>query len=100
MHPLVAIPLFFSTSVDVESTFRDTVRPFVETYCAPCHGQEKPKAGLNLRAFTSVDAVAADLGRWDSVLDQIQTAEMPPDEAERRPTPEARRQVVEWVQAL
>ena len=32
----------------LEHRFRDTVRPFVETYCLGCHGKEKPKGDLDL----------------------------------------------------
>ena len=51
----------------VDRGFRETVRPFLETYCVGCHGAKQPKGELNLDAFQSAKAVAADLGRWELV---------------------------------
>ena len=52
---------------DLEKQFAGTVRPFVQAYCAACHGGEKAQAQLDLSAYTSLasvlrDAYAADPG--------------------------------------
>lgn len=90
-----------STSVtELERDMRDTVQPFLKTYCFECHHQEKPKADLDLSAFTTVDAVARNFRRWEPVLEQLQSQAMPPQKAKQHPSEELRRKVVTWIQSV
>lgn len=84
-------------TASVEARFRETVRPFLETYCLRCHGGDKPKGELDLGAFTTAESVAKDLPRWELVLEQLEAESMPPAEAKRRPTTEARDGVIAWI---
>ena len=76
---LIALPSPSRCSADVPAQ----AQLFFNTFCVSCHGQEKPKAGLRLDQI--------DMQRWDdaSLLEDIYTAiesgEMPPDEAAKRP---------------
>ncbi len=72
-----------------EVRFREMVRPFLETYCLACHAKEKPKGDMDLSAYTTVDAVAKDIARWELVLEQLEAKSMPPAKAKRHPSPEA-----------
>jgi hypothetical protein len=81
----------------VEDHFRDTVRPFLETYCLTCHSGEKPKGDLDLSVYSTTRSVADDLERWDLVLEQLEAKSMPPEKAKRHPPAEARADVVAWV---
>ena len=80
-----------TASVTLERRFRDTVRPFLETYCLGCHGKEKPKGDLDLSAYPTADAVAKDLAHWELVLEQLEEKSMPPAKAKRHPQAEAGR---------
>ena len=53
--------------------FRDTVHPFLGTYCLGCHGKEKPKGDLDLSAYPAAETVARDLPRWETVLEQLKS---------------------------
>ena len=86
-----------SAPLDVQ--FTTVVRPFIGTYCVPCHGGEKPEAELNLQAYASLDAVRRD-NRWALVLDRLRAGEMPAPEADDFPSPAARGRVVAWFEAL
>src|SRR5687768_11528569 len=59
------------------SQFRETVQPFVQTYCVTCHGGEKPKGDLDLSAFTTLESVAKDHPRWALVLERLREGDMP-----------------------
>ncbi len=83
----------------LERSFSGTVRPFLETYCITCHGQEKPKADFDLSPYSTMQAVVRDHLHWELVLEKLEAAEMPPEKAKRHPTSELRRSVVEWIQA-
>jgi hypothetical protein len=84
----------------LERRFRDTVQPFLKTYCSECHGPEKRKGDLDLTAYSTVAAVAADHRRWEVVLEQLQTEAMPPETAGRHPPAEVRREVIDWARAV
>ena len=85
---------------ELQRGFAETVHPFLETYCFACHGQEKKKGKLDLSAYSTVEAVASDYKRWDLVLTKLKAEEMPPEEAKRFPSPELRRGMIEWIQAM
>src|SRR3954454_20403487 len=82
----------------LEDRFRDTVQPFLGTYCLECHGKEKPKGDLDLSAYPSVDAVARDHDRWELILEQLEEEAMPPSKAKRHPKAELRQEVIGWIE--
>jgi hypothetical protein len=88
------------SAADLEARFRETVRPFLESYCVACHGKEKPKGELDLSAFTTVESVARDLPQWEVVLEQLESKTMPPAKARRRPSGEAREGIIAWIGAV
>src|SRR5262245_57884879 len=85
---------------DLERRFADTVRPFLETHCFACHGAEKQKGKLDLRPYSTREAVARDYRRWETVLERLKAGEMPPEEANRHPAKELRQEVTDWIQAM
>lgn len=85
-------------SLDVQ--FKQTVEPFVHRYCFDCHGEAKQEAKLDLRGYASIAAIAKEHRTWDLVLERLAAGEMPPEEAERQPTPEERGAVVGWIKAF
>ena len=84
----------------LERTFSRTVRPFVETYCVSCHGNEKPEAELNLSTYTTMAGVVSGFGNWQLALEKLEAGEMPPEKAKKHPTGQQRGEVVEWIQSL
>ena len=84
----------------VKDDFRETVRPFLETYCLRCHGPEKPKGDLDLSAFTTAESAANDLPRWRLVQEQLEAGTMPPPKANRRPTDAERQATIAWITAV
>ncbi len=89
-----------SSRADLEKTYRDSVRPFIETYCIACHGNGKTRGGLDLAPFTTVEAVAKDFPHWVAVLEQLKSREMPPPEAKKQPSKEARDRTITWIEAF
>src|SRR5713101_3348932 len=71
---------------ELERCFAETVHPFLETYCFTCHGAEKQKGKLDLRPYSTREAVAKGYRQWDVVLEKLKAGEMPPEEAKRHPT--------------
>jgi hypothetical protein len=83
----------------LESQFSRTVRPFLETYCIGCHGQQRPAAQLDLSGFTTMAALMKDGHRWSQMLERIEAEEMPPKGA-RQPAAKERRVAVDWFHAV
>lgn len=110
-HPraLLLLPLILTGSAiatlkaaappSIEQQFTQTVQPFVKQYCFACHSGPKPAAGFDLRSYTDVAKVVEDHPRWALMRDKLMANEMPPKQMPQ-PPPEAREQVVHWIQAM
>ena len=105
--PILAISIraFGATAPDpggpaLEDAFQRQVRPFVTNYCISCHGLEKTKGDLDLSEDSTMQRVAKEAHRWERIIERLQADEMPPEKAKQHPTPEARRQVIEWIRAM
>ena len=89
---------------DLERRFTGTVRPFLEDYCVACHRGPKAPAQLDLAAYSGLAEVVRDHERWALVLEKLGADEMPPEEARGtgmpEPTPEERRAVTDWIDAV
>lgn len=80
--------------------FTASVLPFVKDYCFDCHGAEKQEGKLNLSGDTNVVTVIKNYKTWEIVAERLSAVEMPPKDSPKQPTPEARRQVLNWIESL
>ena len=80
--------------------FEKRVLPFLKTYCLDCHGQETQEAKLNLSGYKSSGDVTKSHKTWEIVLERLEAGEMPPEDANSRPSEEVRRSVVNWIKDL
>ncbi len=87
------------TAAQLDSEFRSTIQPFVQTYCVSCHGKEKPKADLDLTAFGSMSSLIKEGQRLSGILDRLEADEMPPKKAKLHPSPDERGHAVAWFHA-
>ena len=74
----------------------DLVRPFLETYCIKCHGEDKQKGDRRLDHLTGNPKTLDEAEGLQEILDQLNLAEMPPED-EKQPKPEETRQVVTYL---
>lgn len=84
----------------LDRTFRESVRPFVTAYCVSCHAGDEPEGDLDLAPYPTRESVADDHRRWAIVLDRLEKRDMPPKDADPRPTADERRVVAEWLREL
>lgn len=88
-------------ATDVESRFISEVRPFLDANCASCHGdKEELKGDFDLRPYTSAADVVAQFPVWETILEMVETEEMPPSQAKKQPSEEQRDDFVAWVKEL
>src|SRR5689334_18864642 len=83
----------------LERQFSQTVRPFVEEYCAGCHSGRQPEAQFDLTSYATLSSVLDDLPHWTLVMERLSHQEMPP-ESEPQPPANVRQQVIDWVKAV
>lgn len=84
----------------LERRIATQVRPFVKRYCLSCHGPKRSKAKLDLSQDATAAGIAVNMRRWMRVLDRLQADEMPPEDAERQPSPKERAAVVAALREL
>jgi hypothetical protein len=60
-------------------------RKFLNEHCGKCHAGEKPKGGFDLGSLKPGIADADSRRHWLSVMEQIETGEMPPETKPRPP---------------
>jgi hypothetical protein len=94
----VAAGLRASDPPDFEKQYRETVRPFLETYCVKCHGGDKTRADVDLGRFTSASMVSRTFAQWEIVLEQIKSCDMPPRKAAKLPSEDERKRIIAWIE--
>ena len=77
-------------------SFTTRIKPFVQKYCAQCHGEKKQSGGLNLAAFSSTEAVVKDREAWETVRQRLDMKEMPPKK-QPQPSPDEAKKVIAWI---
>jgi len=98
---LLLAPLFAAEPAKavMERDFTQTVKPFIDQYCASCHSGKTPAAQLDLKAYTTLASVVDDFGHWNLLLERMERQEMPPKPIPQPPA-ERRQKVIEWVKAV
>jgi len=67
--------------------FKNTALPFLKKHCYECHGEKTQKADLDLRKFKDDANLLKEHKHWKSVLQQVNSGEMPPKK-KPQPTPQ------------
>jgi hypothetical protein len=81
-----------------KKAFDETVSPFLNKYCADCHGESGNESDVVLSSI-SFDLVSGhDMELWKTVLRQLHVEEMPPTESEQ-PEQSERDAVMLWINA-
>ncbi|NCF88480.1 MAG: DUF1587 domain-containing protein, partial [Verrucomicrobiaceae bacterium] len=82
-----------------DTSFRDTVLPFLNSYCIDCHSGDKPKAKFDLSGYVDLAAVVGDPGHWELVLERMKSGEMPPED-EKQPSSQEQNEIIAWIETL
>ena len=79
-----------SSPVDVG----DTHRAFFKTYCLSCHDAATQEGGMRLDDLPATIDTVATAARWQRVLNQLNSGDMPPDD-EPQPKPEEKTELLD-----
>lgn len=72
------------------------VKPFFAEHCNKCHGEKKQKGDLRVDTLKIDFESPKTMGRWEEIMNRINSGDMPPDD-EKRPKPEDVSRVAEWI---
>ncbi len=86
LRPTLTVFLSFGSAAIACGQTTAKSSEFFKTYCLECHGEEKPKAGLNLARIVAQTSVGPHADDWDKVVEVLEAAEMPPADAKKIPT--------------
>ena len=75
---------FGADSASAPAPVHPAVAALFQENCAKCHGEKKAKGDLRLDQLDADLTKAATFQRWQKILDQLQSGEMPPED-EKRP---------------
>ncbi len=67
--------------------FQHDLVPFLDKYCYECHGGQKTKGDLDLKAVKDDSRFFRDQRVWREVINQVVAGEMPPAKKTVRPSP-------------
>lgn len=81
-----------------QALFASDVLPLVNQFCGSCHVQ-KSKGGVSLKGFTTAASLHKDLKLWDSVLHNVQSGVMPPEDSPQ-PTKAQRDKFIAWLTSM
>lgn len=80
--------------------FQQRVRPFINAYCADCHGDTDPEAGLDLTRLKSLSDARESHQLLKIVADRLGSEEMPPNDAASQPAPAIRQAAIDWIHSF
>jgi cytochrome c553 len=91
---LLALMAIASAEARARDPSFDAVVPLLRTYCASCHGGNKPKGELDLANLAPDFATSA--AAWKSVFERLHEGSMPPRDRPR-PTAAEQKTILSWV---
>ncbi|MFT5525255.1 MAG: mono/diheme cytochrome c family protein, partial [Pirellulaceae bacterium] len=77
-------------------TYRQHVAPLIAKYCVNCHGPKTQESDLRLDTLSSDLGDSANAEKWIEVMDNLNLAEMPPQD-ETQPPAEMVEKVTGWI---
>jgi hypothetical protein len=81
------------------NVFKEKLHPFVTKYCADCHNDDDPEAGINFSIYTTEASMLKGDGRksWEKILAMLEIGAMPPADMEQPPA-ELRDELSAWLE--
>jgi mono/diheme cytochrome c family protein len=79
------------------AAFTAATKELFDDTCSECHNPTDLSGGFDVNVYRSVETLATDRDRWESILAKLKTREMPPDDAVIQPSNE---QIITLVKLL
>jgi mono/diheme cytochrome c family protein len=85
-----------SNPANPAAEFSKVLQPLLKQYCLDCHSTKAKKGSLDLERFATLDDLRRDVKPWQSMIEQIETGEMPP-KGKPQPSEAQKKQLTDWV---
>jgi len=89
-----------ASQANARRVFKESVEPFVKTYCTKCHGGGRAKANVNFEVDLKEPGRGSAFLHWKKAVANVRVHDMPPEDAAKQPTDEERLQFTEWIGQL
>ena len=80
--------------------FSARATPLLSKYCYECHGAEKQKGGIETHHLTSTEAAFRHHRFLETIAEQVESGDMPPDDEDVLPTDAERRELVNEIRRV
>ena len=81
----------------IAAEYDSKTHPLMKQFCLECHSTSKQEGELDLEQFAKLDDVRRGTKAWLHVVEMLTNGEMPPKDS-KQPTPEERKQLLDWTQ--
>jgi Protein of unknown function (DUF1592)/Protein of unknown function (DUF1588)/Protein of unknown function (DUF1587)/Protein of unknown function (DUF1595)/Protein of unknown function (DUF1585)/Planctomycete cytochrome C len=95
---LCSATVVYGEPTNIETAFKNEIKPFLETYCVKCHGTDKQKGSIQLHALNSDFTNGKQAQTWENILEILQFEQMPP-EGEKQPSAQERTRTIQWIES-
>ena len=89
------IALFICTRLSADEELAGH-RDFFRQHCETCHSGAKPKGDFDLKTLARNFSDKKVRGHWLTVLDQLQSGQMPPEDTPQPPSDQVKA-VIDWI---
>lgn len=80
-----------------DATYSAQLRPLLESMCYSCHDARKHKAGIDMSIYRDETAVHKDAATWKKIANQLDSRDMPPEDAATQPSDAQRQLLIGWI---
>ncbi len=88
------------TQKSSESKFKTEILPLLKTHCYDCHGPDDPEAMFDLAIFQTQQDVIDGFQSWETLIDRVNSLEMPPQDSDIKINQRERDQLSHWYKTL
>lgn len=89
-----------AAATPVASDYAQQIKPLLQSNCFRCHGPKKQKADIDFSPLQDERSILHARKLWKRAAEQLESGDMPPEDATQQPTPEQRRQIVAWMKRV
>ncbi len=75
----------------------EKILPYLNQYCADCHGPDSEEAGINIARLTSGEQLLTERKKWERIFRMINSGAMPPSDYDPQPKLEEQESIAELL---
>lgn len=93
-------PVLEGQKMEAKAAYEQKIVPFLNAYCVSCHGPKKRKGNITFQYALKAPGSSDFRKLWLDSLANVRASDMPPEDADKKPSNEERTAFVEAVTAL